>query len=96
MTAASCTKPDASTGDPKLAINDTSTRLVRKKVVASANSVSVRLVDDWMTKGCPYIKPSPRLTLFDLAEVAEWLKKTYGVRKRGQANSSTGDRNGGA
>lgn len=78
--------PEAATGNLKLAAMSAqpSRRLVRKRVIASLNSVSLRTCDNWLHAGCPHIKPSSRLTLFDPDEVAAWLKQTYGQRRIGK------------
>lgn len=75
-------QPDTATGT-KLAANDGSPRLVGKRVVAGANSVSVRTVDNWMRLGCPHLKLSARMARYDLAEVHAWLLSRFGTRRLG-------------
>jgi hypothetical protein len=76
--------PDTDTGS-KLSVP---ARLVRKRVVAAANSVSLRTCDNWLRVGCPHVKVSPRLALFDLDEVETWLKEKFGTRRRGPAHAT--------
>ena len=74
------TQPDIATGN-KLAVNDGIPRLVGKRVVAAANSVSVRTVDNWNRAGCPHVKISARMARYDLFEVNAWLKSRFGTRR---------------
>lgn len=76
------TQPDTATGN-ELAVNGGIPRLVGKRVVAAANSVSVRTVDNWNRDGCPHIKISSRMARYDLFEVNAWLKSRFGSRRLG-------------
>jgi len=62
---------------------ETLPRLVGKRVVAAANSVSVRTVDNWNRAGCPHVKISCRMARYDLFEVNAWLREKYGTRRLG-------------
>ena len=79
-------QPDAAAGYIKPAATVVSLpRHMRKRALARANSVSPRTVDNWLAQGCPHLKISDRLTLFDLEEVSAWLKQRFGVQRRAPA-----------
>lgn len=44
--------------------------------------VTERTVNDWMRKGCPHVKPSPKIVRFNLKSVDAWLVDKFGVRRR--------------
>lgn len=46
----------------------------------------VRTVDSLMQQGMPHLKLGRRKVRFDLGEVADWLKRTYGTQRLGREN----------
>ena len=52
-----------------------------KRDVAKMLKMSIRSVDNFLARGCPVIKLSPRCCRFDLAEVKNWFKQQYGERR---------------
>jgi excisionase family DNA binding protein len=61
-------------------MNDMPTsRFLRKKQLAALLGVSHRTLDGWIQDGLiPYIAPTSRLYLFDLAQVMEVLETRFG------------------
>jgi len=50
--------------------------LIKRRKLAQALGVSSNTIANWMRRGMvPFIKPSPRLTLFRLSEVEHALRK---------------------
>lgn len=68
------TQPDAPTGIPKFG---------SKKDVATMLGCCLRTVSNLMRRGMPHLKCGPRKTLYDLGEVAAWMKRTYGQQRLG-------------
>ena len=59
--------------------------LLKKRDVARLLSISPRTLDDWVAKGIvPYLAITPRLHLFDLAQVRAALAERFSVRSRGK------------
>ena len=56
----------------------------KKAVAALADMRSTRWVELQMQKGMPHLKMGPRRVRFDLGEVADWLRQTYGAQRRGR------------
>jgi predicted DNA-binding transcriptional regulator AlpA len=52
-----------------------------RKTVAEATQVSPRTVDNWVRRGMPHLKLSPRMVRFDLGEVLGWIRSNYGTRR---------------
>jgi hypothetical protein len=46
--------------------------------------MSIRWVDGQLAKGMPHLKLGLRRVRFDLEEVRQWLKETYGQQRRGR------------
>ena len=84
MKQAIALKPDAATGDTKLATTTDIPRFGSKRDVAAMLQMSVRSVDNYLRAGCPVIKLSPRRCRFDLGEVQTWFKTQYGQQRRGE------------
>ena len=58
-------------------------QLVRKRQLATLLSVSPRTIDGWVSKRMiPFIKPNPRLHLFDPVAVKSALLAQFGVPAR--------------
>ena len=58
----------------------TETLFVKKAEVARAIGVSARTVDNWVARRTiPYIAVSPRMHLFDLAEVKKALREKFEI-----------------
>ena len=59
--------------------------LLKKRDVARLLSISPRTLDDWVAKGIvPYLAITPRLHLFDLAQVRAALAERFSVRSLGR------------
>lgn len=57
--------------------------LVKKRELARSLGVSARTVDNWVAKRLvPFLAPSPRLHLFDVAAVKLALAAAFGVEAR--------------
>ena len=56
----------------------------KRAVAALAGNMSVRWVDGQLALGMPHLKLGPRRVRFDLGEVREWLKSSYGQQRRGK------------
>ena len=57
--------------------------LVKKRELARSLGVSTRTVDGWVAKRLvPYLAPSPRLHLFDVAAVKLALTAAFGIEAR--------------
>ena len=54
-----------------------------KKEVAAMVGCCIRTVDNLMRQGCPHLKLGRRKVIFDLEEVADWLKRRYGCQRIG-------------
>jgi len=53
---------------------------VKKTEAAKALGVSTRTLDNWVARRMiPYVAVSPRMHLFDLAEVKKALREKFGV-----------------
>jgi excisionase family DNA binding protein len=53
---------------------------IKKTEVAKALGVSARTLDKWVARRIiPYVAVSPRMHLFDLAEVKAALREKFGV-----------------
>lgn len=63
---------------------DTTPGFVSKRDVAELLGFSVRTVDNLMTRGLPHYTVGRRRCRFDLAEVRDWFKQTYGARRLGK------------
>ena len=70
-------KPDAPTGNLKFR---------SKRDVSAMVGCCVRTVDSLMQQGMPHLKLGRRKVRFDLGEVADWLKRTYGTQRLGREN----------
>jgi len=58
-------------------------QLHKKREAARILSISPRTLDDWVAKGLvPYLAVSPRLHLFDIAEVRAALAQKFGIRTK--------------
>lgn len=59
-------------------------QLHKKREAARILSISPRTLDDWVAKGLvPYLAVSPRLHLFDIAEVRAALAQKFGIKAKG-------------
>lgn len=58
--------------------------LANKRDVAAFAKVNPRSVENWMARGCPYRKISPRMVRFDLDEVEAWLASNFRVSRIGK------------
>jgi hypothetical protein len=56
-----------------------------KKDVAAMLQMSVRTVDNLVSRGCPALVISSRRLRFDMAEVRQWLADHYRVVRRAPA-----------
>ena len=74
--------PETDTG-LKLSANETLPRFGGKRDVARLIGVCPRSVDNFMRRGLPHLKLTPRKTRFDLAEVAAWFKAEFTRQRRG-------------
>ena len=83
--AVSCA-PDAGTGI-KLAANENNPFGDKLAVARLAGGFSKRWVDLQMARGMPHMRIGRRRVRFDLAEVREWLREKYAVRRRGPAET---------
>jgi phage terminase Nu1 subunit (DNA packaging protein) len=54
-----------------------------KRAVADMLGLCVRSVDNLCASGCPHLKLGKRRVRFDLAEVAVWAKREFGVCRHG-------------
>lgn len=68
-------QPDAPTGSIKFGA---------KQDVANMLGICRRSVDNLMARGLPHLKLGVRKVRFDLAEVADWAKRTYGQKRIGK------------
>ena len=55
-----------------------------KRDVAAMLRICPRTVSNLMSKGLPHIKISSRKCIFNLDDVADWLKGKYGVSRLGK------------
>ena len=65
-------------------VRDTTPGFASKRDVAALLGFSVRTVDNLMARGLPHYKVGRRRCRFDLAEVRDWVKQTYGARRLGK------------
>jgi len=74
--------PDTATGNHLLATGGTP-RFGSKRDVAAMVGLSVRTVDNLLTKGLPHLRLGSRRTRYDLDEVAQWFKQKFSTRRFG-------------
>ena len=56
--------------------------LVKKPEMARLASVSTRLLESWMARGCPHVRFSYRCVRFDPVQVLGWVERKFGYSRR--------------
>jgi len=77
--SAKVSKPDAATGENKLAANDNG--IVDKKEYASRWSFSLRTIDNLLRDGLPHLKVGKRRVRIFVADADLWMRERFSQQR---------------
>jgi len=69
-------KPETASGTEHLAA-----QVTNKRGYAERWQSSVRTVDNWIARGLPHIKLSPRMIRINIPEADAWLRQKFGCQR---------------
>lgn len=61
-----------------------------KRGYANRWQTSVRTCDNWLARGLPHFKLSPRRVRICVSEADQWMREQFGVRRIGKENARRG------